>query len=735
MPNRKLITATRAETQYELAVLEGQLPTDWYGHVFINSPAGTVASGGLPYTKEMPEWGAPIMNGDGYVLRFDLDKVGKVSVQTVLMKPPCYYADEATKAGNAGGYSELEAFKSMGLTRMSMNLGVRNQLNTAITPFQFAGDAAPRLLASYDAGRPWEISATDGRMITAIGAHSEYAAATPPPLFPFPPIQTTAHPSFDPLTQELFLVNFTHPPELRDPFTQLAELMKQDLEKSESFLETVLERLNPEGLLKEAIHDVEGLFDLHTQPHERASLSWLHGLLQAHHTTTTQSAEEVAGGTSNAEVYLLRWTGSPGPLDRWQVVDEEGNPVAIKQCMHQTAITEDYVVLADASFKFSLDLMFNAPFKSARLNNTLRKLLTVPQLPYLNIYLIARKDLTAGGGTIVGRRIKTPIQQEAVHFSADYRNPGGRVTLHLAHNSAACLAEWVRSFDTRPPEGLPVSEDLIGMMTVCGMDLGRIGKVTLDATASDIYSQDYLHLPGNIANPAQIGAHTWGVGLNAYRGMIDAATPVDTIRYNYWSTYGLDPNLLTTFIYNLYFNYADRIIPDAEVLKLSEEGIPFVLSRQNTATMELEDFYQFAPEVHITSVQFIPRTGGAPAVTNDDQKDGYILVCASVNSPNTAGDNWQCQIWIFKAWDLASGPLCRLAHPDLSYAFSLHTAWIPELGARNSHYFIDPRTDYEPLIAALEPAIRRPGIQRLFEEVVYPQFPHPESGVPAGGKV
>ena len=104
-------------------------------------------------------------------------------------------------------------------------------------------------------------------------------------------------------------------------------------------------------------------------------------------------------------------------------------------------------MLADATFKVSLDLMFNNPFSSKELNDWLRTLLTMQQLPYLQLYIIKRSDLVPGNPTVTAQAIPQPIPLEAVHFSADYRNPNGQITLHLAHNSAACLAEWVRNFD------------------------------------------------------------------------------------------------------------------------------------------------------------------------------------------------------------------------------------------------------------------------------------------------
>jgi hypothetical protein len=297
--------------------------------------------------------------------------------------------------------------------------------------------------------------------------------------------------------------------------------------------------------------------------------------------------------------------------------------------------------------------------------------------------------------------------------------------LHLAHNSAACLAEWVRNFDHLAYAPLQaVSNEVVGLISVGCMDIGRIGKVVVDANTGALVSQDYIIEKGNTDNPDQIGAHTWGVGLYTYRGIIDANTIPDRIEYNFWSSYGLDPRLHTKFIYDLYYNYQNRIVDQATMLQLNEKGIPFVLSRQNVATMTLEDCYVFARNVILKSVQFVPRTDTGTPVTDHAQKDGYIFTTVLVNYPVNNADNYQCEIWVFKGWDLASGPVCTLCHPDLDFAFTLHSAWVAEVGTnRRNGYYIDPRTDYQPLIDQIYVEERRAVVTDMFERFVYPNFP------------
>lgn len=707
--NRPLIAATRRELSFDLNVKNGHLPTDWSGHVYVTSPAGSVNSDGLPFPPGNQESGSPIMNGDGYLFRFDLGGPA-LHVQTGLLKPICYYADVATRRGNPNGFGDLFHFYNLGLSRLALDLGARNLLNTAITPFRFAPDAAARLLACYDAGRPWEVDPSTLQVITPIGANSEWTPTTPPFLFAFPIVQSTAHPSFDPATRELFLVNFTKDMEEALLETDaLQKLLKEHPETIKDLFEKVIGDLHqfkkPEEALKAMGEQIRQFGEEELEFH---ALNWLQHVLR----------QKTAKATP-AEVYLMRWTGASGAMDKWQVLDTEGKPIAIEQCMHQTTLTKDYIVLADATFKFTLDVLFNVPFKSPKLDNWLRQLLTAPQLPYLNVYLVKRSDLVSGQKTVTAYPLDKPIPLEAIHFSAEYANPNGRVTLHLAHNSAACLAEWVRTFDTLAPDGArPVDPAAIGLISTGSMDIGRIGKVVIDAEKAAIVDQQYITQEGNLADPAHIGAHTWGVGLYTYRDIISPDRNVDSIRHIYWSCYGMDPRLLTKFIYDLYFDYANRQISQETMLKLSEEGIPFVLSRQNTQSMTLDDHYQFDPSVILKSLQFIPRNPATPGL--DPQMDGYILTTTLVNYPNAGGNNYQCEVWIFDAANLKQGPVCTLNHPQLEYAFTLHSAWTENAVSPHASYKINLRDDYNSLIKQLKPVERQPDIQRLFDNYVYP---------------
>ncbi len=89
-----IMRSTRCELTDLKMKIQGTLPDDLQGHVFIIAPVGSVNSGGLPYPN-----GDSLLNGDGMIYRLDFDQKGEVGVKTSLVKPPDYYADTATRPG------------------------------------------------------------------------------------------------------------------------------------------------------------------------------------------------------------------------------------------------------------------------------------------------------------------------------------------------------------------------------------------------------------------------------------------------------------------------------------------------------------------------------------------------------------------------------------------------------------------------------------------------------------
>jgi carotenoid cleavage dioxygenase-like enzyme len=182
--SRNLMRWNRDELDVGLKLISGKLPADLSGHAFI--------IGALPYPD-----GTFIFNGDGMVLRVDLDP-GAPRVKTAIMRTPCWHADQALLKEPGHPWS----FVNLGIVRLSSTLGIRNQLNTAFQPM---GD---RLLVTYDGGRPYELDVHTLELITPVGSMEEWRDSIPFVQGPFRAHMSTAHPCWDEHTGELWTVNF-----------------------------------------------------------------------------------------------------------------------------------------------------------------------------------------------------------------------------------------------------------------------------------------------------------------------------------------------------------------------------------------------------------------------------------------------------------------------------------------------------------------------------------------------
>lgn len=740
----------------KLEKIEGNIPDDWYGHVYFNSPVGTVNSGGLPYKPEeshefISEFGTPVMNGDGMAFRLDLDKPKEIRLSTGLMKTPDYWADKETSR-SSGRYSKIRSFRSMGISRMSFSLGGRNMANTAFVPFQFKDDQYPRIFATYDAGRPYEFHPETFEMLSPLGWNREWASAMPPALkVPFEITTGTAHPVFDPYTQEFFAVNYTKSMETsfhHEVFHKARRYHDEVADYLTDFTKAHEKHLDPdheEFMMKDgqAFEKVSKNFEkhlkeVHTGVRKKLGFwAWLGHLFWDILRFITPKAFQ-----SEDAVFLKLWTGKQEEMKTWRVLDEEGKPLQIFQTMHQMGISEQYIVLIDSAFKFGVDLMLQNPFPHIEvLDRLLRYLTSGPMEPITPTYIISRKDLANakkgkdGIYTVHCKTVKLPI--EAVHFIADYKSDPGKLMLHLAHNSAACLAEWIRPYDQmklsdqHPKQG--PFESQIGQMAAGQMDIGRVGKYLIDVESGE-FTIEEISLEGDVkallqtGDPNSIkGPHTWGVGLYTYRDAFTAHSIPDKLVDTYWSCFGLNANALSNFIYNLYKNYPNRgTLPHSnldieKLLEYTSVGIPSNLIRQDVETMEVKDFYLYDDKiVNTLSVQFVPRKEPSPNIP--PSRDGYILCTVQNGKEVPPEGDYKGEFWIFDANNLKQGPICRLKGEGVQFAFLLHSAWLPELGHSPSGYNIDVKEDYNSMIKRIWWPCRRRRLQNFFNKYVYPHF-------------
>lgn len=731
---RSILIANRNEITDINLDIEGCLPQDLKGHIYIMGPAGAVDSPLLPnhekFVLPVHGNGISIFNGDGMICRISFDDDQNASATTRLVKTPCFYLDQQLNQDSK--FPMDFGFQSVGLMRFSPRLGMRTHGNTACFPLQFANDPYPRLLLTSDNGRPYEIDPETLEILTPIGWNHEWKDIKMPIASgPFKMVGSAAHPVFDQQTNEFFTVNWSKSmASMLSPLHLSMERLEQLLEKLPKFIRIkywkikILLFINQIPackdlipLFQEALFDDEEIvnfFKPYVSPNLLEALQAVEQelLLRPMREVSTLlkfmlsslgEAISLFHKTKAMEdfVHLVRWNGGHA-LESWKILvkTEHGSePMRLKNSLHQVGITEDYLVLMDTSFKVGINQVFGRNFPGWEyLLSILRDKISHAQSPTSHVYIIHRSDLTdenIGGQskdpekTIFAKRITLP--QEVAHFAVDYRNSKDQITLHVAHNCAWDPAEWVQPYDQLfGNDASPVHGFSTG-----SMDLNKLGKYILDVKEERILECQLTSDPDL----------TWATAIYTHSPYLKDGK-IDTI---FWNSWGVWDELKTQFITELYRNYSLRDMPLAEVLN---KTVPANIVRLNTKSMEIEGFYQFPDGYFGNSPQFIPRSGNGTEGT--ETQDGYIVSVVTNDSRQlTAGT----ELWIFSASQLSNGPICKLSHPKFKLGITIHSAWMSAAKSYKSSYRVPIREDYESLLQQ-EPTV----IRNLFEEYVFPEF-------------
>lgn len=728
-----ILTVRQEELSDTQMIVDGTIPNDLSGHIFLLAPVGHVDSkrdGALVFPSKD---GTPLFNGNGMIYRLDFDKPGTVGLKSKIAKTPCYYADDATKPGSE--YQEY-GFRNFGLARLSISLGVRSVANTALVPLKFAGEDE-RMLVTCDVGRPYEIDTHSLEVVTPIGWNKEWREQLPIHL-PFEMVMNTAHPFFDAHTNEMFTVNYG-----KSLPTFLSTIFKSEVGKLSSAFKGMIERFAKLPEEKQNIKNLEiekeiprELFNKETdESSERVKSFWqrLRELLKREKEEQEQQEEnegnarellselkqlmivvkQMMEGLDEFDdfVYLMRWDGK-SEFERWEVKLPNGSPVKIRQTIHQIGVTQDYVVLMDTGFKVGPEQLITKPvIKNKKLQKLFREVLNEPVSSEMCLYIVRRADLKAGERPALGQNNVEVVAQKVVipggviHFQVDYDNPQNQIVLHVAHSSAWDVSEWVREYDIT---SLLASNSIasnsnrpVGMMSG-PVDIHSLGRYVIDAQTGK--------LDEGLSKVISDRDLTWAIAISAYNEHT-TSKKLDNI---YWNSWGCSPDLLPDFIVNLYENYPGRNLPMEEVKKITQETRPANICRLVTDSKEgmaIADNYKFQPGYFGSSIQFVPRTHSDGSST-----DGYIA-CTVLSDKS--------EIWIFDAKNLAQGPLCKLSHPQLKFGFTTHTTWLPKIAPRTNSYYIPVREDYKDLVEK-----QNREIQKLFEEAVYPNFPTAWASVP-----
>lgn len=389
---------------------------------------------------------------------------------------------------------------------------------------------------------------------------------------------------------------------------------------------------------------------------------------------TVNFSNPAPGGAAGFS-HLVRWTGKQ--LEHFSLIDEAGEPVQICQCVHQIQVTKHWVLIQDSAFVVEMRQMALDVLAQVLPVGPLRELLGARQMrtqrPTTVIWAVRRKDLRprAGGFAddptpVVARRIE--LGGEAVHFYANFDDGDGeQVTMIVPHTPTLDVSEWIQEGEDLL-SGDEAGLEVAGMQVPCALARGRLGIHVVRPRTGAVVSSRYVE-----------GDETWGLALGTYAPRGDQ--PIEAMFFN---TSGFAPELVPA---RLLTAYASRV--DLMSLPLAD-GQPPRLLDIDIATGSLRSWT--APNGwSLLSPNFVPRDGAAKG-----SRDGYIAVLAhsSETVPREPGSTGE-ELWLFDAQDITKGPVVRLGHAELDFAFTIHGSWIPELRPSRRDYRVDIRHDLD----------------------------------------
>ncbi|QYO64341.1 carotenoid oxygenase family protein [Leptolyngbya sp. 7M] len=305
--------ASRTEGTWTLVPQANQtLPAGLDGHGLIVAP--------LPPPEDQPQRGERAFpNGDGMIYRLSFENE-TAKLTTAIAKTPCYYADLAAQYDKR--YKSL-AFRDGGVVRMSLALGSRNQLNTAFLKTN------RRLLITYDAGRPYTLDPQTLEVVEPIGATKDWIIILGG-LLPisniFQPYSGSAHP-------------VCVPP-------------KQPNSKQEP----------DEGFIVNYSSGYNGKFKVPVNRFLNRFFKCINQIKLGPKRLFTKDEKINSNEYWGRFTDLIRYKSGANPdqsklefkVERWRLQLPDGQPVVIKQSVHQMGITEKFIILVSA-VQFSQD--------------------------------------------------------------------------------------------------------------------------------------------------------------------------------------------------------------------------------------------------------------------------------------------------------------------------------------------------------------------------------------------
>ncbi|MCO4771771.1 MAG: carotenoid oxygenase family protein [Deltaproteobacteria bacterium] len=671
------------------------LPEGCGGHFFTISAAGDVSSQGLP---RAPKASTTVFNGDGYIVRLDLDDPSSPRLSAKLAGVPSLFADEITK--NRPGFSTLK-FNNFGVSRFSMQLGMRNTVNTAFVPIAKDPEGRwkhARLLIAIDAGRPWEIDTRTLDCVTPVGRNDEWRGDGSMGL-PFPTVFSTAHPIWDPTTNDGYMVNFgkglLDMPDSMPSVHGMKEAGAAARSRARRFFDAV--GLSIVGRIKDRLKEgfARAEFDL-------------------------QEAMPFKTEAMTEFLHLIQWDGV-GELKKWQLFRRGDNvPVKVVNSLHQVQLSENHIIVMDTGFQVGMSSVVSQPVPDVPVvDAAFRDLVSRRPDPYLRFYIVRRADLEPGGAATGnphngdGRVPCTVVTLPAIamHFTVDYKERDGLLWMTVCHSSGTCIDGWVADYDQlatnleTPPKGV------MGMLPSAA-GLSRLAHYAIHPDSGALRHGDVM-----MREPFQ-----WETALYASpQGFTTHPVP-ERIEATWWFGFGIWPEVATVAVLDEYAQYPLRMTPRDHVLEdLEHGGCPSSLFRFEHDTSSVEDYYVLDEENRgcvLVSPQWIPKAG-ADAERSDSKQPAWLMTVVFTGEEKDPAGNWIAkppEFWLFDAWNLAAGPQCKMVCDDLEVGFTFHTAWLEEIAPWEGAYKVDVRKDYQDRFTLLTSPMAKDVVNGALDE-------------------
>jgi hypothetical protein len=304
------------------------------------------------------------------------------------------------------------------------------------------------------------------------------------------------------------------------------------------------------------------------------------------------------------------------------------------------------------------------------------------------VYFIHKEDLRkALRGQAQGVPAKKiDLHWEMTHALADYDDDGDIITLFCQHNVGADPADQMEEGDRLVGGGV-VPPSLLGMFS-SATDLNQVRRHVIDLRRGrvesrafpDVADREHFAFGLNLLPPLQVAPY---LSEHADPDVTNLLRAVRRMDATYWVAGGWLPQTMSTRVFaNFRRGRPDdawppkRLVPVSEFIERTQDPDNTVRFFRLDHDMRLESHYTFPPGWFMAAPIFVPRHGSTSVC------DGYLL--GQVWGP----DHPDMELWI---WDaarpLSDGPCCTLGPGPYEHGirpgFPLHSAWVDRAGVEN----------------------------------------------------